>query len=256
MTGTDQGHADAAAVAPLKFKGSQAFPDMFNHPPARLVSRAEAMSRSWPYFFAGDECSRGHIAARFTKSPRTCVACLREKKGQRPLNGGRPPHSAPLAGNSVGPGYAAASPRRETLKWTDKARAQLLWLICSYETSGRAGPDDDWSMACAWAAQYIGCSALTLFDEVSRNQRLSRECLEARAMGAERTAHGYALVDLEDSENPRPMETAGDPLNAEQLAKAHKIIELFNAAHDRRQKRHGSINRHAIASDGELTTET
>ena len=64
-------------------------PDFSKAVPARLVSKAEALARGWPWYFTGsDVCRLGHNSARRTSNENICAECQRLAAGETlPLYG-------------------------------------------------------------------------------------------------------------------------------------------------------------------------
>jgi hypothetical protein len=61
-------------------------PDLYNAVPTRAVSYEEAVSHGWPHFYDGkNECSQGHVAARYVSNKARCIDCARIADGKLPL---------------------------------------------------------------------------------------------------------------------------------------------------------------------------
>jgi hypothetical protein len=63
-------------------------PDFSKAVPRRLVTKAEAEARDWPWYFTGsDVCRYAHNAARRTSNDGICADCERVKDGLKPIFG-------------------------------------------------------------------------------------------------------------------------------------------------------------------------
>ena len=93
-------------------------PDLYSDVPIRLVSKEEAQSQGWSWYWNGVRvCRYGHAAARRTSNEMICSDCDRVKAGKEPI------YPPPLHGL---PSTYYKEPRRKVIPGTRNARRRHL----------------------------------------------------------------------------------------------------------------------------------
>jgi hypothetical protein len=101
-------------------------PDMYNCAAKRIVSLEEAETRGWQHYYDGvNECSQGHVAARYVSNPARCVDCARVMDGKPAIY-----PKTTFAESLIGSPEYVAPIASDKFEWSDDKKRQLLtaWI--------------------------------------------------------------------------------------------------------------------------------